>query len=319
MYKRVLVPLDGSATAMQVLPYAELVAKSSGATIELLQALTAYPSELLKRVSHEYVGAGGSPSYPPSIDVWTSIQDRMRDDVKASLEATAAPLRADGLKVETTAAENDAVGAILAAADHDPDTLIAISTHGRSGVGRWLLGSVTDKVVRHATHPTLVVRSREGQVTPATPKLERIILPLDGSEMSSSAIPYAIDLAKALGVGITLVRSISPLAYGDGFADYVPSVYDDLTAEIQTDVQDYLSHEAEEIKRMGISDVTEQGIDGYPASAILDEVGDHGDRIVVMATHGRAGIGRWVLGSVADRVVRHSPGPVLVVRPPNHD
>jgi nucleotide-binding universal stress UspA family protein len=92
-------------------------------------------------------------------------------------------------------------------------------------------------------------------------------------------------------------------------------VYDDLTVEIQTDVQDYLAREAEVIRRMGITDVAEQGIDGYPATAILDEVGDDGDKIVVMATHGRAGIGRWVLGSVADRVVRHSPGPVVVVRP----
>jgi nucleotide-binding universal stress UspA family protein len=315
MYKRVLVPLDGSAIAMQVLPYAKLMAKSSGATIELLQALTGYPSELLKQVSHGYVGGDGLPSYPPLIDVWTSIKDRTRCDVKAKLEAVAAPLRVEGFKVETTAAQNDAVGAILVAADQDPDTLITISTHGRSGVGRWVLGRVTDKVVRHATHPTLVVRSREGQVTPATPKLERIILPLDGSEMSSSAIPYAVDLAKALGVGITLVRSISPLAYGDAFVDYNPSVYDDLTAEIQTDVSDYLAQKAGEIKCMGISDVTGQGIDGHPATAILDEVGDYGDRIVVMATHGRAGIGRWVLGSVADRVMRHSPGPVLMVRP----
>ena len=98
MYKRVLVPLDGSTTALQVFPYAELVAKSSGATIELLQALTAYPSEMLKRVSHQYVGGGGSPSYPPSIEMWTSIQNKMRDDVKARLEAVAVPLRANGLQ-----------------------------------------------------------------------------------------------------------------------------------------------------------------------------------------------------------------------------
>lgn len=106
MYKRVLVPLGGSTTALQVFPYAELVAKSSGATIELLQALTAYPSEMLKRVSHQYVGGGG-PSTSQRASRWRRQQ-----------------------------AEDDAVGAIMAAADQDPDTLIAISTHGRSGVGR---------------------------------------------------------------------------------------------------------------------------------------------------------------------------------------
>jgi nucleotide-binding universal stress UspA family protein len=120
-------------------------------------------------------------------------------------------------------------------------------------------------------------------------------------------------MAKMLGVGITLIRSISPMAYGDRFADYVPSMYEDLASEIETNVRDYLASEASELRDAGVSDVSEKTIDGYAGSAILDEVGDDGDSLMVMATHGRSGIGRWVLGSVADRVVRHSPGPVLIV------
>jgi nucleotide-binding universal stress UspA family protein len=126
---------------------------------------------------------------------------------------------------------------------------------------------------------------------------------------------HAITMAKALGVGITLLRSISPMAYGDTFADYVPTMYEDLAGEIETDVRQYLSHEAKQIRAAGVMDVVEKAVDGYPATAILDEVGETGDSLVVMATHARGGLGRVVLGSVTDRVVRNSHGPVLIVRP----
>jgi nucleotide-binding universal stress UspA family protein len=145
--------------------------------------------------------------------------------------------------------------------------------------------------------------------------LKQVVLPLDGSERSGIAVTHAIEMAKALNVGVTLVRSISPMAYGDTFADYVPSMYENLADEIKTDVQDFLAHQAQQLRAAGVANVAEKAVDGYAASAILDEVGEVGDSIVVMATHGRAGIGRWVLGSVSDRVIRHSTGPVLVVRP----
>ncbi|MDA1035876.1 MAG: universal stress protein [Chloroflexi bacterium] len=178
---------------------------------------------------------------------------------------------------------------------------------------------MTDSVIRQAANPLLVIRSREGEVTSGAPKLKRVILPLDGSGVSGAAGPHAIEMAKMLGVGITLIRSISPMSYGDTFADYVPSMYEDLASEIEADVRDYLSSEAQQVRDAGVSDVKEKAIDGYAGSAILDEVGDDGDSLVVMATHGRSGIGRWVLGSVADRVVRHSPGPVLIIPPHVHE
>ena len=313
MFKRVLVPLDGSAMALQALPYAKVIAKATGAQIELLRAMSGFPRELVGEVSQRYLEAG--PAYPPSAEVWTNLQESMRSDAISYLETIAVPLREEGLTVTIAVSENDPEDAIITAADQEAETLIAISTHGRSGIGRWMLGSVTDKVVRHAAHPTLIIRAHEGGA-PTTPQLKRVILPLDGSEVSRIALPLAVDLAKSLGIGITVLRSISPMSYGDSFADYAPSMYEDLTAEIEKDVQESLSKEAQVIRGMGIPDVAEHAVDGYAGTAILDATGDEGDNIVVMATHGRSGVGRWVLGSVADRVVRHSPGPVLVVRPP---
>ena len=312
MYTRVIVPLDGSTTALQVLPYAKVVAKSTGASIVLLQALNEYPRELITRISHEVVP---TKPFPPPTDAWTQLKATALETVQAKLELAAADLKAEGFQVTTLTVEEDAADAIVQEAEKDANTLIAISTHGRSGIGRWMMGSVTDKVVRQAANPVLVVRARTGEVTSSAPQLKRVVLPLDGSHRSGVAMDHAVEMANALNLGVTLLRSISPMAYGDTFADYVPSMYENLADEIETDVQDYLAHEAQQLRAAGIADVAEKAVDGYAASAILDEVGDDGDAIVVMATHGRAGIGRWVLGSVADRVIRHSTGPVLVVRP----
>ena len=108
------------------------------------------------------------------------------------------------------------------------------------------------------------------------------------------------------------------MAYGDTFADYVPSMYESLASEIATGVRDYLASEASPLRDAGVSDVSEKTIDGYAGSTILEEVGDDGDSLVVTATHGRSRKGRWVSGSVADRVVRHRHGPVLIVPPHAH-
>ena len=311
VYKRVLVPLDGSTIALQVLPYAKMVAKSTGASIGLVQALNPYPRQLLAGIT----GYTDRQVAPATAESWEKAAARARISVQQMLEDHAKALRADGFKVTTTVVEGDPADEIVGEAEKSAGTVIAISTHGRSGIGRWVLGSVTDKVIRQSKRPVLVIRAREGEVTSATPRLKQVILPLDGSERSAVAMDHAITLAKALGVGVTLLRSISPMAYGDTFADYVPTMYEDLAGEIEADVRDYLSHEAQQLRKAGITEVVEKAVDGYPATAILDEVGEAGDSLVVMATHARGGIGRWVLGSVTDRVVRHSAGPVLVVRP----
>ena len=312
MYKNVVVPLDGSTVALQVLPYAKAVAKSTGASITLVQALNEFPSYLFVNMG---VGYGEGKQVPPREEILESLQGAALNQAETHLRDAAKQLTDDGIKVATQVLTGDPADAIVGEAAKDSSNIIAISTHGRSGIGRWVLGSVTDKVIRQSTNPVLVVRAREGEFVSAAPKLRRVILPLDGSERSSVAMSHAVELAKALGTGVTLLRSISPMAYGDTFADYVPTMYEDLAGEIEADVKEFLSNEAKQVRSAGITDVDEKAIDGYPATAIIDEVGDEGDSLVVMATHARSGIGRWVLGSVTDRVVRHSTGPVLVVHP----
>ena len=212
MYTRVLVPLDGSTTALQVLPYAKVIARSTGAAIALLQSLNEFPRELITTVSHSVMTP---KSFPPPAEAWMQLKASALAAAQAKLEQEAAHLKAEGFQVTTITVEEDAADAIVQEAEKDPGTLIAISTHGRSGIGRWMMGSVTDKVVRQAINPVLVVRARAGEVTSSAPQLKQVVLPLDGSERSGIAVTHAIEMAKALNVGVTLVRSISPMAYGD--------------------------------------------------------------------------------------------------------
>lgn len=314
MYSRILAPLDGSTIALQVLPYAQLIAESTGAPLALLTVVNSSPPDLMRAAGGSYTET--STETMPTPEQWAELRERLRADAQRHMEAAAEPARSAGAAVETVVKEGDPATAIAQEADKDAQTLIAMSTHGRSGVGRWLLGSVTDKVVRHGQHATLVVRAREGDVTSASPRLTRVVLAVDGSSISDTVVPHGVEMAKALGTGVTVLRAISPLAYGEAFADYAPTMQSDaFAAEIEADAQGYVERMAEEVRAAGVQDVDTKVVEGHPGSVILDEVGEGGERLVVMATHGRSGVGRWLLGSVTDRVIRHSAGPVLVIRP----
>lgn len=312
MYSCVLVPLDGSALAAQVLPYAGLVAKSTGATVVLLRVVNPYPGELVREGISIYRENDEQGAAVPSAADWEDVLSRINSDAQAYLDEMAGTLRSDGVTVETVVKDGDPADCILEEADKDAGTLIAMSTHGRSGVGRWVLGSVTDKIVRGGRHPMLVTRAHEGGAHP----VNRVVLSLDGSELSEQAQPHAVEMAKALGVGVTVLRAVSLNPYGDAFTEYAPiNTTRDLAGDLEADAQTYVAAKVEEIQSAGLSDVGGSVVTGYPASVILDEVGDAGEKLVTMATHGRAGMARLLLGSVTDRVVRHSAGPVFVVRP----
>ena len=315
MYKRIVVPLDGSDLSMQVVPYARLIAKSTGARITLLEVLEPVEQPaMVTAVGAGVVGAALEQARIGSPEHWAELRTGLTREAHERLNAAAAPLRQVGIDVDVTVVEGDAASMIVSEGEREPDTLIAISTHGRSGIGRWVIGSVTDKVVRHAKVPSLVVRSRADEIPAADLKLTGVVLPLDGSELSELAIPHAVTMAGALGLGVTLLRSISPTAYGFGYADYyAPQVYADVTADVDADVRGYLANAAERLRKLGVGHVDTHAASGYPGDAIVDEVGDDGGKLVVLSSHGRSGVGRWVLGSVADRVATHSTGPVLVV------
>ncbi len=314
MYENIIVPLDGSDASRQVLPYARSIAKTVGATLHLIGVLE--PLNRVDNLSRMGSGAQNAPMSQSELvlsEDWRALVGGLRREARERLDAAAEETRSRGIETTVELLEGEAAEQIIAAGNRQGESLIAMSTHGRSGIGRWMLGSVTDKVVKHTATPVLIIRAQREE-PPDDVALSRVVLPLDGSELAERAIPHAVAFANAFGAGITILRSSSPTAYGFGYADYYAAqTYTDISSEVLSDVRDYVTSAVGRIQGMGVASVEERTPEGNPGAAIIDEVGDDRTKLVVMTTHGRTGVGRWVLGSVTDRVIQHSAGPVMVI------
>lgn len=299
MYKRIMVPLDGSETSEQVLPYVRLFARGLEAKVELVRVFESPPPELADPTRGIYLA---------------QVAEAYRNSANDYLSEKASSLRDEGIETSTKSAEGDPASFIITEAELDPETLIAMSTHGRSGITRWVMGSVTDKVLRVTGYPMLIIHPKEEE--PMTPEveLEDVIVPLDGSPLAEQVIPHALSLASAMGLGITLLRSIPSSAEYFMYMDYPQPNYDELYREVEENAQQYLDEMKVQVTQLGAPTVEARVVHGNAAEAITDYARDLPNSLVAMTTHGRSGVGRWVLGSIADRVVRHSIRPVLLVR-----
>ena len=184
-----------------------------------------------------------------------------------------------------------------------------MTTHGRSGFARWVMGSVADKVLRTSRRPLLLVHMRdEGQI--ADVQLKRILVPLDGSPLAESVLPFVEDLAVGLDASLLLQSVIVPTAalYAGTLLPSTPPVL----TEIEGGMREYVNRVAKRLERAGIRVDTNVAI-GYAAETILDAAKQGSADLIALSTHGRSGPERWVLGSVADAVVRHSDRPCLVI------
>lgn len=300
MYTRIVVPLDGSELAEGVLPYARSLARKLGVPLALLRVVD--PVRVV-----DWADPGSSLF---SDEVLAEM------DTKAStyLERVAERLRADGLTVSCQVREGEPAPAIVEEVEEEPRSLLAMSTHGRSGITRWVLGSVTDKVLRAVHAPILVVRSREGAAVGEDAEIKQVILPLDGSPLAEQVVPHAVALAKALEVGVLVVRVTPSPADYYYFTDFAAAPVVDFSEEVDVDARGYLQGMVQRLRDEGVEQVEEVLLHGHPASALVDLVQERPDSLVTITTHGRSGITRWVLGSVTDRVVRHATVPVLVLR-----
>lgn len=192
---------------------------------------------------------------------------------------------------------------IIETAHEVANTLVVVCTHGRSGMGRWVMGSVTDKIFHAVTSALFIVRGREvrnpeeGGVAGASSeaKLESIIVPLDGSAIAEKILPHAVSISKALAIPIRLVSVI-------------PS------NQSHAHEEDHLRQQGERLVAQGAHSYVPRVAHGDAAHAIVDLSNEFPDAFVAMTSHGRSGVGRWVVGSVTNRVVRHAAGPVLVTR-----
>ncbi len=302
MYSKILVPLDGSKTAENVLPLARCFDRSLQIPVELLGVVD------IAEMARRHVVAD------PASMIRTLVDDATRR-LGDYLEQVAKNFPIG--KVQCTVRRGNAAEAIIESAAADNQTLIAMATHGRSGVDRWLLGSVAEKVLRGASNPTLVVRAKE-EKNPAwemTP-LKRVMVPLDGSELSEKVLPSVEELAKKLDLEVTLlgVYGVPSVISSGGEGSYNTTQIKGFIGGLRAETLAYLEKKAAGLKSKGLDKVSVVAKEGLAADEIISTARHTLDNLIAMCTHGRAGVTRWMLGSVTETVVRHSNAPVLVVR-----
>src|SRR5499426_2979550 len=289
MFTRMLIPLDGSNLAENVLPYARVMAGALDLRVELLSVVDSMD---FARTTH----AGHVRDFDPLIEAATQ-------EGKRYLEGTTRSF--GGSEVSYAVERGLADQIIIEKAARDKGTLIAMATRGRSGIHRWLMGSVAEKVLRGDEEG-----KSDGKAT-----LKSIVVPLDGSRMAETVLPRAIDLAKKLGLEIVLTRAYQiPLsAYGGTDAAYIPNSEGLLTL-VREEADAYLKAKVNELHQNGVEKVSSILSVGSGADEIIELARGTPDNLIAMCTHGRSGVKRWALGSVTEKVVRHSGDPVLVVR-----
>ncbi len=294
VYRKVLIPLDGSPLAEQVFAYVQQLASPSTTALVLVTIVETwrfvpYLDGLSAQISLGPVRGIAETYLARQYEQWQSL----------------------GYQVHTHLGEGDAAQEILRVAESSGADLIAMTTHGRSGFERWSLGSVAERVIQGAKLPVLLVREA---MEVSGGQLQRLLVPLDGSPLAEQVLPQAQALAQATDAQILLLQVIQSLDEGNQkilFKDkaQVDALYKNWCAGAEK----YLCQVAQAYRKAGISS-DYQVLFGDPDKVICNTVTDESVDLIVMSTHGRSGLSRWYYGSVANKVMRNVTAPLLLLR-----
>jgi nucleotide-binding universal stress UspA family protein len=288
--KTIVVPVDGSELAEQALHLASTIARACDAEVMLTTAIS---------VGERWVDDGYVSQFEAEV---SSAVDAYLDSIVERLRGLSVRARAH---VEWGRPEVVINGVVR---DEAAD-LVVMTTHGRSGLSRLTLGSVADKLLRTTSAPLLLVHPKAESGIPVAVRM--IAVPLDGSQLAEKALPHAERLAAATGASLLLVRAVAPAGglYADELVPGDLPVLDDMESQALHYLQGIASAVRDRGLTVGVAVDT-----GAPAEVIL-RLSKEGDvDLAVMTSHGRSGFNRFVLGSVADEVIRGGDLPVLMVR-----
>jgi len=301
MATQILVPLDGSSLAEQALPCAVTLAQKLPAELVLFRAIWV-PADIVEMLDESSVQLN-------------AMVAQLETEANDYLGGLVEQLREGGLNARPAVRRGPAAEAILDYAGQANVEQIVMATHGYSGIKHWAHGSVAERVLQAARVPLLLVRaSEQDQVGDWRQPLvwRRILVPLDGSPVAEQILPAVTRLAQSLSAEVILFQV--PIAYVTGWMTgewYLPIQGVLETAE--EDAQAYLSAAAERLGEQGIDVATATSI-GSVANCIVEYAAVNHIDLVAMCTHGRSGLARWALGSVADRVLRAGSTPILLAR-----
>ena len=306
MYRTIVVPLDGSTFAEQAIPTAAALAKELGSLLTLVRVheVTTYDfgfrddsDGLLREQENQYLS-------DIAAEVWRNFQIHPSVDLLVG----------------------QAADEICEMASRSGESLIVMSTHGRTGLSRTWLGSTADAVLHHATTPVLMLRADEElhNTTAGWPlPFRNIVVPLDGTPFSEQVLAHAALLAEASSAKLLLLHVVAPVipAPPDFPIPYMPpsAILGEATEELVQRSKHYTKRVMDALRgsHPGLDVRSDVSVDDNVARVIIDTAEKRGADLVAMATHAR-GLSRLVIASVADKVVRGGPGAVLLIRP-QHD
>lgn len=295
MYKKILVPLDGSDVAEMALPYAEEISARMNARMVLISV--SGPKGDKRDHLFRYYLEGVSQRVEKELEAWGVTGEK-------------------GLDVDVFLGKP--ADEIIRYAEEGHADLIVMASRGRSGHGPWLLGNIAAKVLRATKKTVLLIR-----VPPRDSSLHekylirKILVPLDGSSLGEMAVPQAELIAETLGAEIILLMVLEPLRplAGEG-----PTAARKLHLRLKEEndrrkdmAHKYLEKVSQPLRERGRK-VSFEVVSGAAAEQIIDFAKEKAMDMIAMSSHGRSGIGRWVFGSVTDKVVHAGETPLMVVR-----
>lgn len=305
MYRKILIPLDGSALAEIVFPHARELARNFNSEVVLIHIADKEDSKSL-RLPQAYVDRMAAT-------IKRQIAgDRKRRSVNTQVTR--------GTKVSGEVAVGSPAEEILRFADRNEIDLILMATHGRSGISRWVMGSVADRVLRSSRIPVLLVRAGIPHDLVDNEWPGTMLVPLDGSGLAELVLPHVMALAKqpnAKNTEVTLLmvhELVVPLFPSpESVARWTEIAAEDM-ARSKRSAKKYLAHIEKQLNDSGVRTSSEV-LDGLPAEEIVHYASKKAFSIILMTTHGSSGISRWAYGSVAEKVLLAASSPILLVRP----
>ncbi len=282
MTERIVVALDGSPLSERILPQLRMLTGRMDAELRLVRAVVTPPLEYI----------------PPS------AEETLLEAARKDLSRIAERLATEGCQAIPVARSGAAAGVILNLAREWQATMIAMTTHGETGNPGLLLGSVAETVIRRSSVPILLVRpfwsdafkqdGIEGSLDSRTPT---IVVPLDGSDLASALVPWVSDLAGRLQSRVVLLGVIPPGERTDPALESAES----------------LDSFWMNLREQGLEIVSIR-LRGDPIQGVLDSVAKYDADFIAMATHGRAGLSRQVMGNIMEGVLRRATSPLLILK-----
>jgi nucleotide-binding universal stress UspA family protein len=296
----ILVPLDGSRFAEQALPLAERLARSSSACLRL--ALVHTPSA----------------SWDPGVEFSLfdpEMEQQLRERELNYLESLAGRLmNGGGLHVECALLTGSVAEALEDYVERTGTDLVLMTSHGRGGIGRLVLGNVADQLVLRLDVPVLVIRPEEKKAAARQPEIQRILVPLDGSPVAETVLEEAKAFARLTGAELILASIVQPIPVLLPPFVWPPVQVTESPVHRVLEARHYLEKMKGRLRKEGFKVQTRVRCSPKVAREILEIAREQRCNLITMATHGAGGLDRLMLGSVADQVVRHSDLPVLVLR-----